>query len=41
MIRLVRRVVGDGVAHHLAGVQVDHGRGVDPPVDHGSVMFVI
>ena len=27
------QVVGDGVADHLAGVQVDHGRGVDPAVD--------
>ena len=27
------QVVGHGVAHDLAGVQVDHGRGVDPAVD--------
>jgi len=31
------QVVGDGVAHHLAGVQVDHGRGVDPAVDGAHV----
>src|SRR6478672_10861836 len=31
------QVVGDGVADHLAGVQVDHGRGVDPALDGAYV----
>jgi hypothetical protein len=31
------QVIGHGVADDLAGVQVDHGRGVDPAVDGGHV----
>src|SRR6478672_12705019 len=31
------QVVGDGVADHLAGVQVDHGRGVDPAIDGAHI----
>jgi hypothetical protein len=30
-------VVGDGVAHHLAGMQVDHGGRIDPALDGAHV----
>jgi hypothetical protein len=30
-------VVGDGIANHFAGVQVDHGGGVDPALDGAHV----